>query len=91
MKKIIYSLLFLSISSICLADSYEPNNYCSKPYKPSNFNSRYEMNTYLDEVEEYKQCLNDFIEEQNEGINNHKRAINDAILDWNDFVNYQLN
>jgi len=44
----------------------------------------------MDEVEDYKDCIDEFIEEQNEAIRKHQEAIEDAIDEWNHFVNYEL-
>lgn len=75
---------------LILADSFQPSYYCNKPYKPFQFRDQYEFNEYLRDVEGYKDCIHDFIEEQNEAIRNHSNAAEDAIRDWNNFVNFEL-
>ena len=95
MKTINVLKLLLSISlffpSISQADMFEPNHSCSKPYKPYKFNNQYEVDNFNDDVRRYKECINDFIEEQNDSIKNHSNAVDNAIDDWNRFVNFELN
>lgn len=87
-------ILLLTISlfvpSMTLADMFEPAHNCSKPYKPYKFNNQYEVDNFNDDVRRYKECINNFIEEQNDSIKNHSNAIDNAIDDWNRFVNFEL-
>ena len=74
-----------------LADMFAPSHSCSKPYKPYEFTSQYEVDSFNDDVERYKQCIQYFIEEQNDAVTNHQQAAEDALDEWNSFVNYELN
>ena len=74
-----------------LADSFQPSHYCNKPYKPYQFSSDYEIQRFNQEVETYKNCMSDFIDEQNDAARKHQRAAEEAIDEWNSFVNYELN
>ena len=44
----------------------------------------------MDEVKEYQRCIQDFVEEQNQAIRNHQNAIDEAIDEWNHFVDNEL-
>lgn len=80
---------------------FEPSHSCykpTKPYKPYSFSSQWdvdnynnELDTFADEVDIYKRCINDFVDEQNTAINTHKNAAESAINEWNSFVSYELN
>jgi len=53
--------------------------------------SQYQLNFFNDEVDTYKRCIMDFIEEQRNAVTNHRKAQSNAIDEWNSFVNYELN
>ncbi|MGO9378567.1 MAG: hypothetical protein ACLPN1_08420 [Dissulfurispiraceae bacterium] len=95
MQKIIL-LIFVS-GVLCLgfspplavADKVPPTNSCTQPHRPFKFKSDAEVNDYKAQVESYKKCINDFVEEQNQAIQNHRDAANRAIEEWNLFINTQ--
>ncbi len=80
------------------ADMFEPSHGCyppTKPFKPYSFNSQWEIDSYNDsirrynnEVEDYKNCISSFIDEQNDATRKHQNAANSALNDWNLFVSY---
>lgn len=84
-------LLLLALSTTAFSDIFQPSHSCSKPYKPYQFNNQYEVDSFNDDVNSYKQCINDFVEEQNSAVRNHAEAAEQAIDDWNNYVNYELN
>jgi len=73
------------------ADDWQPDHDCTKPYKPYTFTSQWEIENFRSEVEDYKNCIAEFVEEQQQAIRNHTQAEDDAIEEWNDFVRYELN
>lgn len=73
------------------ADDSPPMHYCTKPIKPFQFNDQWQVDSFMDEVRRYKQCLVDFIDEQNWAIENHQQAAQDAIDEWNRFVQLEMN
>jgi hypothetical protein len=85
------SLVTLAISLPVQADMFTPSHSCSKPFKPYQFNSQWELDNFNDDVQRYKRCILDFVEEQNEAAENHREAASDAIDEWNRFVDYELN
>jgi hypothetical protein len=88
MKKLISLIL---ICSSLNADMFQPSYYCSKPHKPYEFKSQWEVDSFKNGVKRYKECINEFIEQQNNAINTHKAAANQAVKDWNDYVRRELN
>ena len=91
-NKILWSLCIVSALTIpVFADMFAPSPICSKPSKPYQFNSQWEIDSFYSDVERYKQCIQNFIEEQNQAVEIHQQAASDAIDEWNRFVNYELN
>jgi len=72
------------------ADNYDSSPSCPKPNKPSEFNSKLELDSFNDDVRQYQRCLYDFVNEQEEAIQRHQRAANVAIDEWNNFVRTKL-
>jgi len=42
-------------------------------------------------VQEYKYCIENFVSDQEEVIRTHSRALDEAIDESNNFVNFELN
>lgn len=90
MKKILMATLILT-SNISFADTYPQSDFCHAPSRPFSSSSQSSWNRFINDTNEYQNCINQFIQEQNEGIQSHQQAINDAINDWNNFVSRELN
>lgn len=88
---VLTALTALLIPVTASADMFTPSHSCRKPYKPYEFTSKYELETFNDDVKRYKKCISDFVEEQNEASKKHLEAGQDAIEDWNKYVRYELN
>jgi len=82
--------VLLLVSSPTIADMLQPSHSCIKPYKPYEFTDQWQLDRFKGEVEMYKQCIADFIEEQNEAIENHQQAAEEAIDEWNHYVDFEL-
>jgi len=67
-----------------------PTHSCRKPYKPYKFNSEWEVQNFKDEVDRYKRCLKDFVQDQKDAIDQHQEAANDAVDEWNRYAKYEL-
>jgi hypothetical protein len=91
LRNIVVLCVVFGLSSIAAADMFRPSHYCSKPYKPFEFDSQREVDNFNDDVEDYSRCINDFVEEQTEEAQKHQRAAEDAIDEWNSFVRIELN
>lgn len=80
----------LAAPTVALADTFALSHGCYKPSKPFGFTSQYEVNAFRRNVEVYRNCIMDFVEEQREAITTHQEAAQDAIDEWNWFVDHEL-
>jgi hypothetical protein len=87
MKLKTLAVLLVTVTSLSVYAEYVSSHSCSEPYKPYQFTTQYEVDTYNDETEEFRTCIEDYIEEQNDAVRDHQRAAEDAIDDWNNFAN----
>lgn len=72
------------------ADSSEPSHSCDAPDRPNGYGGEFEMQMFLDDAEDYKECLEDFINEQLDEIRNHSEAAENAESDWESFKRREL-
>ena len=72
------------------ADMISPSHSCRKPIKPYEFTDEWQITQFKNEVERYKRCISDFVEEQNDDARRHQDAAQEAIDEWNSYVRYQL-
>lgn len=70
---------------------FAPNHSCNKPYKPVSFDDEWQISAFKTEVDLYKDCIEEFVEEQEDAIRNHKQAADEAIEEWNSYVRYEMN
>jgi hypothetical protein len=89
MKLRILIAALITTTSLSVYAEYVSSHSCSEPYKPYQFTSQYEIDSYNDEVEEFRTCIEDYIEEQNDAVRDHQGAAEDAIDDWNNFASSQ--
>ena len=87
MKLKTLAVLLVTATSLSVYAEYVSSHSWSEPYKPYQFTTQYEVDTYNDETEEFRTCIEDYIEEQNDAVRDHQRAAEDAIDDWNNFAN----
>jgi hypothetical protein len=90
MRKTLLALALSITVSASYADMFTPSHSCSKPYKPYQFTDQYQIDSFQSEVETYKYCIQEFIDEQNDAARKHQDAAQEAIDEWNSFVNYEL-
>jgi hypothetical protein len=90
-KSIFISILILICSLPVLADMFTPSPSCSKPYKPYEFTEQYQIDSFNNDVQLYKRCIQEFVDEQNDAVKKHQQAADDAIDEWNNFVRLELN
>lgn len=79
-------LLGLLLSPAAFADLVEPSHDCSQPDIPYEFEDQFERDQFLADVEEYKTCIADFVEEQQDAVRKHNSAADNAIEEWNAFA-----
>jgi hypothetical protein len=82
------SLVLPTLSLFSYSYSYVQPHSCYKPYKPYSFTDQYEVDRYNNEVQIYKDCINEFVDEKQNEIRDLKDAMNNAIEEWNSFVRY---
>ncbi|MEZ9874671.1 hypothetical protein [Vibrio breoganii] len=83
--------LLICSSGPASADYFQPSHTCTKPYKPYQFETDYDVQRFKDEVERYRRCIEDFVQQQNQAVTNHQNAANTAIEEWNWYVKHELN
>jgi hypothetical protein len=93
----VFFLVF--IGTTLIADMFQPSPSCYepiKPFKPYSFNSQWEVDLYNDairmygiEINNFRNCIQNFIDEQNMAIKKHLDAIDEATKKWNNFIAYQ--
>jgi hypothetical protein len=86
--KVLLVITLLPISAS--ADMFTPSASCSKPYKPYEFTDKYQVDRFKSDVDSYKRCITDFVDEQNTASKKHLKAASDAIDEWNSYVRYEL-
>jgi hypothetical protein len=79
-------LFGLLLSPSVFADSYPPSHDCTKPDIPYEFEDQYERDQFISDTAQYKSCITDFVEEQQDAISKHKAASDEAIEEWNAFA-----
>ena len=75
---LLFLSLWLFLNPSLKADYFSPSHSCSKPWDQSD---RYD-------VDNFKRCIEDFVDEMNDQASEHIEAANDAINDWNSFASY---
>jgi hypothetical protein len=88
--KILTFITILLLTFSAQADNEASSPSCSKPDKPNKFNSQSELDGFNNGVQQYQRCLYDFVKAQEEAIQKHQQAANDAIDEWNSFVRMEL-
>lgn len=56
-----------------------PEPECSKPYKPYEFNDKYEYEIYKSKMENYISCIKEYAENANHDIQRINDAVEEAI------------
>ena len=91
----VFGLMFVSslllVSLPAAADMFAPSHSCSKPYKPFSFDDEWQASAFKSEVDTYKMCIEDFVEEQEEAVRQHQEAADEAIEEWNNYVRFEMN
>lgn len=91
LRALALAALGCGFAATAVADMFQPSHGCVAPVRPHEFNSQWEIDSFRNQVEMYRQCIEDFVDEQHGAINAHSRAADDAIDDWNLFANTVLN
>ena len=78
-------ILLLSISQTLFADRYVLRHLCFKPEKPLFMASFFQHELYKKDVENYEDCIKQYIRTQEKAIVAHQEAIKEASGDWKAF------
>ena len=81
LQSVLFGLLLLLGTVQIFADMISPSHNCPKPITPSHFASQTDRTTFDRQVGAYKQCLSDFINEQNKEARMHSEAARKATND----------
>ena len=78
MQSVLIGLLAMIGASSVFADMITPSHTCAKPITPSQFATREDHAKFDRQVGKYKQCLTDFVNEQNKEARFHSEAARKA-------------
>ena len=84
------ALYFTTLSTSAHADIISPSHLCRKPIKPYEFTDEWHITQFKNDVDRYKRCISDFVDEQNDDARKHQDAAQEAIDEWNAYVRYEL-
>ena len=84
MKKILFTTL-LTVS-FCFA--LEPKNDCIEPIIPFKFKNNSEIREFNTASDIYKACIDRFIKDHHDNIDNSMASIRSAAADWTAFVQH---
>jgi hypothetical protein len=83
----IAAIAFLFAAALAnAADSSVASHSCRKPGKATDIKTQQQADKFNEAVSQYKSCIEDFVRQQEEAAMIHRRAANEAISEWNDFV-----
>ncbi len=77
-QSVLIVLLAMIGASSVFADMITPSHTCARPITPSQFAPREDLTNYDRQVGKYKQCLTDFVNEQNKEARMHIEAARTA-------------
>lgn len=64
---------------------------CTAPLRPADDRNAAAMQRFLAEVDQYRQCISDFVDTNYAAADRHRDAAAAAALEWNGFVRDSLN
>ena len=80
-QAVVVGLLVVPVAVPVFADMISPSHTCAKPITPSQFANRQDLTNFDRQVGKYKQCLTDFVNEQNKEARMHSEAARKATND----------
>ena len=81
------TLMMAALASPVMAERYSPSHTCIQPVKPEQFHNNGEVAMFNDAVREYKRCITKFADEHYGIATSHQGAADQAISEWNRFLN----
>jgi hypothetical protein len=79
-------VLVLVLSTPVLADDAVPAHSCTRPEIPEKFQTQAQADQFMTKAGEYRECINRFIEAQNQAAVRHQNASSKASEEWNRFA-----
>jgi hypothetical protein len=90
LKTLAASILYASFSLTAQADATLPKHSCAKPEHPGRVASDNRLKQFQKEIDTYRTCITQFIDDQKKQIKNHEDAGANAIDEFNLFVKTDL-
>ncbi|MGB8339940.1 MAG: hypothetical protein WCD07_10795 [Burkholderiales bacterium] len=84
-------IVCISLPLPTFADSAAPKHNCAKPAHPGTSASEDKIKAYQLDINAYRDCINKFAQEQKMFSETHLTAGNQAIEEFNTFVNTEVN
>jgi len=89
MKKLFIALLLI-VPGLSLSDGSLPSSDCERPTKPGSSASEQKWKAFYDAAQTYQACMQEFINTQKNELKRHENAVNQAVKEWNSFVEQEL-
>lgn len=89
-RRLLCALCLVLFVTPTRADMFAPSHGCRKPIKPYAFKTDWDVQNFRSDVDRYRRCIETFVDEQDDAIRKHRAAADDAIDDWNRYVEYEL-
>lgn len=83
-------LLCSFLSTAAQAHFFAEAHVCKAPVKPLEFITELDKQQFEQEVEQYRNCLQTFVDKQNSAMTKHQSAAQQAADAWNDYSQRQL-
>ena len=90
LTRLTLTLSLLLLPGVVSSDLFMDSPSCTEPYKPYEFSDDWEYQNFLNEVDSYRDCISTFVEEQREAAQRHLEAADEAVEQWNRYVQYEL-
>lgn len=87
MKKI-YLFLLLLLPSISFAHDKKVEHPCGRKEDIIYYDDLKETSARDEKIKKYKACVETFIGEERVAVENHQKAIDDILVEWNFLANY---
>ncbi|NJN51293.1 MAG: hypothetical protein HC809_05455 [Gammaproteobacteria bacterium] len=90
MRRIVAALFMVS-ALVAAAHDISPAPGCRAPERPPDQDDVERWNGFVDAVDAYRACINEFIASNHAAASHHRSAANAATETWNTFVRSSLN
>jgi hypothetical protein len=84
--RLIAPALVLALATPVMADDAVPTHSCTRPEIPEKFQTQVQADQFMGKANEYRECINRFIEAQNQAALRHQNASSKATEEWNRFA-----